>query len=511
MFSVVMTGSTVGIEGYIIEVEVDIAAALPGIVIVGLPDAAISEAKERVRAAIKNSGYIFPNKKVIINLAPADIKKEGSAFDLPIAVGILAASELLSDDIKKDTCLLGELSLDGSLRPVNGVLPIVLAAREKGIKRIILPYENGNEASLIEGTDVYPVKNLKEAIEVLNNTSKISPLVLDKSNLRSNDDLAYNVPDFSEIKGQEHIKRALEIAAAGGHNVLMAGSPGAGKSMMAKAFAGILPDMEYSEILEVTKIYSVSGQLPPGKGLITERPFRSPHHTASSVGIIGGGNMPKPGEISLAHRGVLFLDEVVEFPRNVLEVLRQPLEDNVVTISRAQQSVTYPADFTLMLAMNPCPCGFRGDLIKKCNCKDSQVQKYWSKLSGPLLDRIDIQTEVTRLDEKEILGHSPSGESSATIRARVVEARKIQVLRFADDGVVCNAQMNSRLIKKHCSLDSESEKLLLTAIRQMQLSARAYDRILRLSRTIADLSNEIEIQQYHIAEALQYRNINNFV
>jgi magnesium chelatase family protein len=510
MFAIVMTGSTVGIEGYMIEVEVDIASSLPGIVIVGLPDAAVSEAKERIRAAIKNSGYSFPGKKVIINLAPADIKKEGSAFDLPLAIGVLLAAEYVYVENPGDICFIGELSLDGTLRPVNGVLPIAIAAKQNGIKKMIVPIDNGEEASLIEGLEVYGVNNLKEAVDVLTGMSELKPIKVDKNVLFADQPLHYNIPDFSEVKGQEHIKRALEIAAAGGHNVLMAGSPGAGKSMLAKAFAGILPPLEYSEALEVSKIYSVSGQLPPGKGLLTHRPFRSPHHTASSIGIIGGGNIPKPGEISLAHRGVLFMDEVVEFPRNVLEVLRQPLEDKIVTISRAQLSVTYPADFILMLAMNPCPCGFRGDTIKNCVCSDQQVQKYWSKLSGPLLDRIDIQVEVSRLDEKEILGYSPAGESSQTIRQRVVKARNIQVNRFNSEGIVCNSQMNSRSIKKYCQLSSESENLLLSAIRQMQLSARAYDRILRLARTIADLYEESDIQTNHIAEALQYRSISTF-
>jgi magnesium chelatase family protein len=507
MFAIVMTGATVGIEGYIIEVEVDIASSLPGIVIVGLPDAAVSEAKERIKAAIKNSGYIFPGKKVIINLAPADIRKEGSAFDLPLAIGVLAAAEYLSIENSKEYCFLGELSLDGSLRPVNGVLPIAIAAKDSGIKNLIVPEENSREAALIDDIDVYGVTNLLEAVEILNGTGTKKPVRVDKKSLFLETTEALNIPDFCEVKGQEHIKRALEIAAAGGHNVLMAGSPGAGKSMLAKAFAGILPPLEYSEALEVSKIYSVSGMLPSGKGLITRRPFRAPHHTASSVGIIGGGNIPKPGEISLSHRGVLFLDEAVEFPRNVLEVLRQPLEDKVVTISRAQLSVTYPADFILMLAMNPCPCGFRGDSIKKCVCSDSQVLKYWSRLSGPLLDRIDIQVEVTRLDEKEIIGHTPEGLSSEQIRERVIQARNRQVERFKKDGIVCNAQMNSRLIKRHCKLKEDSEALLLSAIRQMQLSARAYDRLLRLSRTIADLSAEKDIQTHHIAEALQYRTI----
>lgn len=511
MVATIRTGSTVGIDGYIIEVEVDITSSLPGIVIVGLPDAAVSEAKERVKAAIKNSGFSFPTKKVIINMAPADIKKEGSSFDLPLAIGVLVAAEYVFVENTTNFCLIGELSLDGTLRPVNGVLPIVIAAKEKGIENVIVPDDNAQEASLIEGINVYGAKHLTEAIQILQSPEKREPVQFDKEKMFDLGPIGKNIPDFSDIKGQEHAKRALEIAATGGHNVLMAGSPGAGKSMLAKAFSGILPPLEYSEALEVSKIYSVSGLLPPGKGLISSRPFRAPHHTASSIGIIGGGNIPKPGEISLSHRGVLFLDEAVEFPRNVLEVLRQPLEDKLVTISRAQLSVTYPADFILIIAMNPCPCGHRGDPIKKCICANTKVEKYWSKLSGPLLDRIDIQLEVARLDEKEILGYKPTGESSQTIRKRIIKARDIQLNRFKSKGIVCNSQMNSAHMREFCKLNEECENLLITAIRQMQLSARAYDRILRLSRTIADLNADESIAVNHIAEALQYRNINKFV
>lgn len=507
MISVVKTGATVGIEGYIIEVEVDLTSTLPGIIIVGLPDTAVSEAKERIKAAIKNSGFAFPPQKVVVNLAPADIKKEGSSYDLPLAIGVLASAEYINIEDSKQTCLIGELSLDGSLKPCSGVLPIVIAAKENNLKKVIVPVENAEEAALISGIDIFPANNLKEAIEIVRPDSQKQPFKINTDDLFKQDPINYNIPDFSDIKGQEHAKRALEVAACGGHNVLMAGAPGAGKSMMAKAFSGILPPLEYSEALEVSKIYSVSGLLPPGKGLVTQRPFRAPHHTASSIGIIGGGKFPKPGEISLSHRGVLFLDESVEFPRNVLEVLRQPLEDKIVTISRAQLSVSYPADFILLMAMNPCPCGYKGDLYKKCRCDNSKVLRYWSKLSGPLLDRIDIQTEVTRLDEKEILGHTPTGKSSAEIRESVTNARKIQVKRFEKDGIVSNAQMNSRLIKKHCKLNDASETLLLTAIRKLQLSARAYDRTLRLSRSIADLEGSQNIEQKHIAEALQYRNL----
>lgn len=511
MISYVYTGATTGIEGYKITVEADISSGLPSFTIVGLPDAAVSEAKERIRSAIKNSGYLFPAKKLVINLAPADVKKEGTGFDLPMAVGVLLANGDITAKELKDTAFLGELALDGNLRPVNGILPAVLSLNHAGIKKVIVPAENAKEAALAENIEVYPVNNLIEVVNFLNPPAisdfQIKPFSIDINHyLKSNSENPNNF-DFKDVKGQEKAKRALEIAAAGGHNILMAGSPGSGKTLLAKCFMGILPPLQYSEAIELTKIYSVSGLLEKDKPLMSTRPFRSPHHSASSAGIIGGGTNPKPGEISLAHRGVLFLDEVVEFPRNVLEVLRQPLEDGVVTISRAQMSIKYPADFVLLAAMNPCPCGHFGDTKKPCICSDFQVKRYWSRLSGPLLDRIDMQIEVARLSEDELLNKTATGESSKNIRERVVKAREIQVRRFNSDGIVSNSQMSPKLVKKHCQLDQAAEDILRTAITRFNLSGRSYDRILKLSRTIADLKNSENIAPAHIAEAIQYRSI----
>ncbi len=515
MISYVHTGTTTGIEGYKITAETDISAAMPGVIIVGLPDTAVSEAKERIRSAIKNSGYIFPMKKIVINLAPADVKKEGSGFDLPMAVGVLICAGEIRMERMDDTGFIGELSLDGNIRPVNGILPTVLSLIESGIKKVVVPHENANEAALAENVEVYPVKNLVEVVNFLN-PSQISNFQIQKYtvdvnkylNRLTSDTSAY---DFKDIKGQQKAKRAMEIAAAGGHNIVMAGSPGSGKTLLAKCFPGILPPLEYSEAMELTKIYSISGLLEKDQPLVFNRPFRSPHHSASAVGIIGGGTNPKPGEISLAHRGVLFLDEVVEFPRQVLEVLRQPLEDGVVTISRAQMSIKYPADFMLLAAMNPCPCGFFGDAKKQCVCSDFQIKRYWSRLSGPLLDRIDLQIEVARLSEEELLDKQPSGESSSDIRKRVVEARKRQVKRFKDENIVSNSQMSPKLVKKYCRLDSASEDLLKTAITRFNLSGRSYDRILKLAKTIADLKQAENIASSHIAEAIQYRNIDRII
>ena len=511
MIANVTTGSVTGIDGYKISVEVDISSILPGMAIVGLPDAAVSEARERIRSAIKNSGYVFPSKKIVINLAPADVKKEGSGFDLPMAVGVLIANGDIDLDSVTDTAFLGELSLDGSLRRISGVLPVVLALHKQGIKRIIIPTENAAEAALIDGLEVYPAERLRDVVDFLD--AKIIPEIkikkysFDVKKYLAKANQSQAMFDFKDVKGQEKAKRAMEIAAAGGHNVLMAGTPGSGKTLISKCFSGILPPLEFEEAIELTKIYSVSGLLDCNQALITERPFRSPHHSASSVGIIGGGSNPKPGEITLAHRGVLFLDEVVEFPRPVLEVLRQPLEDGVVTISRAQISVKYPADFILLAAMNPCPCGFYGDTLKQCTCSEIQAKKYWSRLSGPLLDRIDIQIEVPRLKQEELLGHAPQGESSFEIRQRVVKARMIQVKRYFGDNIVSNAQMTPALTQKYCKLAADSESLLKMAITKFNLSARAYDRILKVSRTIADLASSENIEANHIAEAIQYRNL----
>lgn len=511
MLSNVYTGATTGIDGYKISVEVDLNSGLPACAIVGLPDAAVSEAKERIRSAIKNSGYIFPGKRIVINLAPADVKKEGTGFDLPMAVGVLLANnDITAKNIDK-TAFIGELALDGKVRPVNGILPTVLSLAEAGIEKIVVPGENAKEAALADNIEVYPVNTLSEVVNFLNPPTilefQLKPYKIDISKYLSVNSDAHYAYDFKDVKGQEKAKRALEIAAAGGHNILMAGSPGSGKTLLAKCFIGILPPLQYSEAIELTKIYSVSGLLEKDKPLMSDRPFRSPHHSASSAGIIGGGTNPKPGEISLAHRGVLFLDEVVEFPRAVLEVLRQPLEDGVVTISRVQTSIKYPADFILLAAMNPCPCGHYGDIKKECICSDFQVKRYWSRLSGPLLDRIDLQIEVARLSEDELLNKEATGESSEMIRERVAKATKLQVDRFKNDGIVCNAQMSPKLIKKYCKLSTDSEDILRTAIARFNLSGRSYDRILKLSRTIADLKNAESISPAHIAEAIQYRNI----
>ncbi len=515
MISNVYTGATTGIEGYKITVETDISATLPGFTIVGLPDTAVSEAKERIRSAIKNSGYVFPTKKIVVNLAPADVKKEGSGFDLPMAVGVLISAGEIQVGKLEDIAFIGELSLDGKIRPVNGVLPTVISLAASGITKMVVPYENANEAALAENIKVYPVKNLMEVVNFLNppqiSDFNIQPYSVDVCKYLNQLSNEASVYDFKDVKGQEKAKRALEIAAAGGHNIVMAGSPGSGKTLLAKCFAGILPPLEYSEAMELTKIYSISGLLEKDQPLVSSRPFRSPHHSASAVGIIGGGSNPRPGEISLAHRGVLFLDEVVEFPRQVLEVLRQPLEDGVVTISRAQVSIKYPADFMLLAAMNPCPCGFFGDSKKACVCSDFQIKRYWSRLSGPLLDRIDLQIEVSRLSEEELLNKKPSGESSADIRKRVVKARNIQINRFKDEKIVSNSQMSPKQVRKYCRLEPASEELLKTAITRFNLSGRSYDRILKLARTIADLKQSENIASVHIAEAIQYRNIDRIV
>lgn len=515
MIANVFTGSVIGIEGYKITVEVDLSASLPGLAIVGLPDAAVSEARERIRAAIKNSGYSFPTKKIVINLAPADIKKEGSGFDLPMAVGVLATNGDIDIDKLENISFIGELSLDGSIRGISGVLPSVLGLKACGVKKVFLSKENAVEAALVEGIEVYPVNNLAEVVKQFNSDikqdAKIKPFTIDVREYLNNSIHQQIVVDFKDIKGQDKAKRALEIAASGGHNIIMSGSPGSGKTLLSKSLAGILPPLEFSEALEITKIYSVSGLLDKKQPLVTSRPFRSPHHSASSVGIIGGGANPKPGEISLAHRGVLFLDEIVEFPRNVLEVLRQPLEDGIVTISRAQLSVKYPADFILVAAMNPCPCGYYGDNRKECSCTEYQLNRYQSKLSGPLLDRIDLQIEVPRLKEEELLSFTAQAESSEIVRKRVTKAREIQVNRFKNDNIICNSQLTPKLMKKYCLLSSQSENLLKTAITRFNLSARAYDRILKLARTIADLDNQKDIQTHHIAESIQYRNLDRTI
>lgn len=500
----VFTSTVIGLDAYKIEVEVDLVNSLPSVSIVGLPDAAVNEAKERVRSAIKNSSFSFPQKKVVVNLAPADIKKEGTNFDLPIAVGILIEEGTIQEEKTQDVAFIGELSLDGTLRSINGVLPHVLGLKKAGVKTVIVPKENAKEASLANGITVLSANNLNEVVNHFIDT----PLEIVHTNVDEylakgiEEDYLY---DFKDVKGQQKAKKALEIAAAGGHNMIMVGTPGSGKTLMAKCFASILPPLELSEALELTKIYSVSGLLTNNEPLMVKRPFRAVHHTASANGIIGGGTNPKPGEITLAHRGVLFLDEIVEFPRNVLEVLRQPLEDGEVVISRAKHSIKYPADFMLLAAMNPCPCGYLGDKEKHCTCTEYQINRYRAKLSGPLLDRIDIQIDVPRLTTEELLNTNSNAESSAEIRKRVINARKIQKERYKNIGILTNSQLTADMVKKYCQIDNASKEILKLAVAKYQLSGRRYDRVLKLSRTIADLDNSEIITIKHITQALQYR------
>ena len=509
MVAKVITATLIGLEAYKIETEVDILNSLPSVSIVGLPDTAVSEARERVKSAIKNSGYLFPNKKVVVNLAPADIKKEGTNYDLPIALGILAQDGVLDCEKFKDYVFVGELSLDGGLRPINGILPIVSGLKELGLSKIVVPKDNAMEAALIPEIEVYPAKNLNEVVNHFLDdepiAQKIPQFKIDiEQYFKSETEIEYPY-DFKDVKGQQKAKMALEIAAAGGHNLLMSGSPGAGKTLLSKCFMSILPPLELEESIELTKIYSISGLLKKENPLITLRPFRSVHHSASAVGIIGGGTNPKPGEITLAHRGVLFLDEIVEFPRNVLEVLRQPLEDGEVLISRVHTSIKYPADFMLLAAMNPCPCGYLGDKQKQCSCTQFQIDRYNARLSGPLLDRIDLHIDVPRLSAEELVNMKPSGETSKEIRERVIKARKIQKERYKNDGILTNSQLTPKLVKKYCILDEKSKELLKAAVVKFNLSGRSYDRILKLSRTIADIQESKDIAASHIAQALQYR------
>lgn len=504
MVNKVTTATVIGLEAYKTDVETDVVNSLPAMVIVGLPDIAINEAKSRVRSAIKNSNYTFPSKKIITNLAPADLKKEGTGFDLPIAVGILIEECIIDAEKVKDYAFLGELSLDGTLRPISGILPLVVGLKNFGVKNVIVPEENAKEAALVDGINIYGAEHLTDVVNHFTETPIQSTKVNISEYLNSTDNSDYPY-DFKDVKGQQKAKRAMEIAAAGGHNLLMIGTPGSGKTLMAKCFASILPPLELSEALELTRIYSISGLLPPDKPLMTQRPFRSVHHTASAVGIIGGGTTPKPGEITLAHRGVLFLDEMVEFPRNVLEVLRQPLEDGEIVISRSKHSVKYPAKFMLLGAMNPCPCGFLGDKEKQCTCSQFQIDRYLSRLSGPLLDRIDLQIEVPRLTADELLNTNAPVETSADIRKRVIKARKIQAERYKNDGILTNSELTSKLIKKYCRLDAKSQEMLKIASVKYQLSGRRYDRILKLARTIADLDGAENITQNHLMQALQYR------
>lgn len=498
-----ITATTVGIDARIVEAEIDVINSLPNISIVGLPDNAVSEAKERIRSAIKNSGFTFPRGRVVINLAPADIKKEGTYFDLPMAVGILLEEGLIETENIKNCAFIGELSLDGSLRGVNGILPLVSELESKNIETIFVPQENAKEAALTGGGNIIGINHLRDIVSHFTD-SPIPPTKVDiQEYLNSQeDDFIY---DFKDVKGQEKAKKALEIAAAGGHNLLMTGSPGSGKTLMAKCIPSILPPLELSEAFELTKIYSIAGLLSPDKPLMNKRPFRTVHHTASANGIIGGGINPKPGEITLAHRGVLFLDEMVEFPRNVLETLRQPLEDGEIVISRTKMSIKYPAHFMLVGAMNPCPCGFLGDKEKQCTCSDTQIQRYQSRLSGPLLDRIDLVINVPRLTTDELIQKGES-EPSAKIRERIIRARKIQAQRYKNDGILTNSELTTKLIKKYCVLSDKCTEILKFAAQKYNLSGRKYNRILKLARTIADLDNSENITELHISQALQYKS-----
>ncbi len=505
MLSQVNSSAVLGIDAYVVDVEVDISSGLPRFDIVGLPDASVQESRERVRSAIKNSGLEFPMKRITINLAPADVRKEGPAFDLPIALGILSATSQVEPDSLADTLVVGELSLDGSVRPVSGVLPIALRARELKIKRLVVPAHNVKEAAIVNDVEVYPVTTLTEVVQFFNNSETMLPAIIDQADFAALEEPTYDV-DFNDVKGQEHVKRSLEVAAAGGHNVVMIGPPGSGKTMLARRIPTILPPLSLDEALDTTKLYSVCGLLSCNEALVTRRAFRAPHHTISNAGLTGGGSYPRPGEVSLAHHGVLFLDELPEFRRDVLEVLRQPLEDGHVTIARAQASLTYPARFMLVAAMNPCPCGFFGDLVKQCTCTPQAIQRYLQRISGPLLDRIDIHMEVPRLKHDELTSQR-LGESSAQIRDRVIQARQRQIVRFVGAGIYCNAHMNSKQIRQHCQVSDEVKGLLRTAITQLNLSARAYDRILKLSRTIADLAAQDDIQIQHVTEAIQYRSL----